>query len=164
MGPSLRVLLLLAAQQRIRVCNVHHFFCIPASICFFLLLCLFVCLFACLLACLYACLFACLLPCLFAWMLACLLACFLACLLLACTRLFMCSVGLFMFYFLVRFSSFCVLSCLLGVGFLFVRLCSTSPPGGNQVDGLPPARHGALGGALLIPSRSTRYFLSLCQL
>ena len=40
---------------------------------------------------------------------------------------------------LVRFAlSFCCGHWLLFCG-IFVRFCSTSPPGGNQVDGLPPA-------------------------
>ena len=38
---------------------------------------------------------------------------------------------------LVSILCFCSSICLLVL--LLVRVCSTSPPGGNQVDGLPPA-------------------------
>ena len=53
-------------------------------------------------------------------------------------------------------SSYCCIVCVIcgvvcGVVLLVeeIQICSTSPPGGNQVDGLPPAALKSVGRELL---------------
>ena len=67
---------------------------------------------------------------------------------------FMC---LFFVYMLVFWFTFMILLCF--VPLVKKQICSTSPSGGNQVDGLPPASSFVkLTSAMVSPHRNQLYF------
>ena len=53
----------------------------------------------------------------------------------------------------VMMVSFALFVCSVGFLFFFFIICSTSPPGGNQVDGLPPAASVLQTTVFIMPMR-----------